>query len=169
MALLNSSWLEHVNRACYQGQWDVLALTAPAHARDQHPILQTFAIQHSDAWCKLATLKQCPQLNHWLDTFQCSLKSIRLMRLAPNSHIKAHCDNGLGWEDGEARLHLPVETSSEVDFLVQGQSVPMQSGELWYINAGEMHEVTNHSQQPRIHLVIDCEINDWLQSHFRVQ
>jgi hypothetical protein len=39
----------------------------------------------------------------------------------------------------------------------------MNEGELWYLNVNQPHHVTNRSTTDRIHLVIDCVVNDWLR------
>ncbi|AJQ93322.1 aspartyl/asparaginyl beta-hydroxylase domain-containing protein [Gynuella sunshinyii] len=160
--LLSASWVDHVNAGGYGGKWDVLPLRTLKEHHGRHPILQAFSIDSHGHWADLDILKRCSSLQKWLASFQCPLKSVRLMRLAPGGHIRPHRDPGLDWRSGEARLHLPIWTDTNVHFIVKGQSVPMQAGELWYINAGEVHEVRNDSERDRIHLVIDCEVNDWL-------
>lgn len=39
----------------------------------------------------------------------------------------------------------------------------MKPGELWYLNVNRYHSVTNGGSTDRIHLVIDCIVNDWLR------
>jgi hypothetical protein len=46
---------------------------------------------------------------------------------------------------------------------VNDQLVPMVAGELWYMNADQIHSVENHGTEARINLVIDCEANAWLK------
>ena len=85
------------------------------------------------------------------------------MRLKAGSSIKPHRDHGLGLEHGQARLHVPVYTHPDVRFLVEGQVIPMEAGELWYFNADATHEVVNEGLCDRTHLVIDCIANPWLE------
>ena len=61
------------------------------------------------------------------------------------------------------RLHVPVHTNADVDFVLDDQRVPMAEGELWFLNFNKYHSVDNRSSVDRIHLVIDCVINDWLR------
>ena len=42
----------------------------------------------------------------------------------------------------------------------------MQPGECWYINANLLHRVSNKGVTDRIHLVVDCLVNDWLRDLF---
>lgn len=161
--LLQQDWLPHVNQRDYQGDWDVLVLRCAAEHRSAHPILQAFAITAVDHWQNLPCLESSPILLSLLQSLTCPIKSVRLMRLHPGAEIKPHRDQGLSLEQGEARLHLPLQTNEALNFYVDGQRVPMQAGELWYINADQIHWVENKGQEARINLVIDCEVNTWLR------
>lgn len=161
--LLLETWVEHVNRRDYDGGWDVLPLRCQQLHADTHPILQGFAIQSSDDWVNLPRTLLCPAILELLNRIQCPLKSVRLMRLKAGAIIKPHRDPGLAIEYGEARLHLPVHTSKNVLFTVNSKTVPMRAGELWYINADQVHAVVNRGWEDRINLVIDCNANEWLR------
>ena len=160
--LLTRDWVDHINQRCYQGGWDVLPLRALSEHFDAHPILQSFAIEAGNNWKNLAILAQCPNLNSVLDNLHCPIKSVRLMRLKPGAYIKPHRDQGLCLEQGEARLHLPIQTSDKLEFKVNQRVVPMKAGELWYINANLIHSVDNQGEEERVNLVIDCVVNSWL-------
>lgn len=43
---------------------------------------------------------------------------MRLLSLAPGSYIREHTDNALVYEDGEMRIHIPVQTNPEVEYYV---------------------------------------------------
>lgn len=88
--------------------------------------------------------------------------SVRLLNLHSGSVIKEHCDHELSFENGEARLHFPVFTNTQVEFYVDNQLIQMQEGECWYINAQLPHRVANYGASDRIHLIVDCVVNDWL-------
>ncbi|MCR6653502.1 MAG: aspartyl/asparaginyl beta-hydroxylase domain-containing protein [Cellvibrionaceae bacterium] len=162
--LLRNEWVDHVNRKDYSGGWDVLPLRCQHEHINAHPILQGFAISSADGWQDLPILEACPAMHTFLKSMQCPLKSVRLMRLQAGAVIKPHRDQGLSLEHGEARLHLPLQTSERIRFVVNGQDVPMKAGELWYINADQEHSVQNFSDEDRINLVIDCEANKWLKN-----
>jgi mannose-6-phosphate isomerase-like protein (cupin superfamily) len=163
MDLLQYGWVDHVNRRDYAGGWDVLPLRCQREYADAHPVLQSFAIESTEAWQDLPVLKVCPSINAFLQGVQCPLKAVRLMRLKAGAEIKPHRDRGLSLEHGEARLHLPLQTSNKIHFRVNGHEVPMRAGELWYINADQEHSVQNLGDEDRINLVIDCEANKWLK------
>jgi aspartyl/asparaginyl beta-hydroxylase (cupin superfamily) len=62
------------------------------------------------------------------------------------------------------RLHIPIITDPRIDFFVNNRKVVMNEGECWYINFNLPHRVYNNSDIDRVHLVIDCVVNDWVRS-----
>jgi len=156
-------WTPHVNQANYSGGWDVVPLRCLDQHAEAHPILQSFAIEAGDDWCNLPLLERSPALKQLIDGLHCDIKAVRLMRLKAGAEIKPHRDRGLGLEFGEARLHLPLVTDDKVAFMVAGQRVPMQAGELWYIDADKTHSVSNNGDLDRVNLVIDCRAHAWLR------
>lgn len=162
-ALLDNTWIDHVNRNDYHGGWDVLPLRCQRQHINAHPVLQGFAIADGNDWENLPVVVQCPEILNLLNQLQCPIKAARLMRLKAGAHIKPHRDHELSIEFGEARLHVPIHTSDAVDFFVDGKLIPMRAGELWYFNADQIHEVCNRGSDDRINLVIDCIANDWLK------
>ncbi|MGX9461408.1 aspartyl/asparaginyl beta-hydroxylase domain-containing protein [Shewanella sp. A14] len=161
--LPENAWLPHVNKLDYQGHWDVMPLRCAVAHQTAHPILQAFAIQMDTQWRDLPILDTCPGIVNLLDSLACTVKSVRLMRLQPHSKIKPHRDIGLSIEQDEARLHLSLQTNDKLHFMVNDQLVPMVAGELWYMNADQIHSVENHGTEARINLVIDCAANTWLK------
>lgn len=156
-------WLSHVNQDDYQGDWDVLPLRCAVQYEAAHPILQAFSITQADDWCDLPIVQSNSIWRTLTQFLQCPIKSARLMRLAPGAIIAPHVDNGLSLESGEVRLHLPLQTDKNLHFYVNQQAVPMKEGQLWYINAEQVHWVENLGSQPRVNLVLDCEVNAWLR------
>jgi hypothetical protein len=57
-------------------------------------------------------------------------------------------------------------TGPDVDFVVGGERLPMESGECWYANFDLPHRVHNRGVAPRVHLVIDCKRNAWSDGLF---
>ncbi|MBY0420562.1 MAG: aspartyl/asparaginyl beta-hydroxylase domain-containing protein [Pararheinheimera sp.] len=161
--LLQLQWYAHVNKRDYQGGWDVLPLRCASEHLNAHGILQSFAIYPSDDWSNLPQLEQSPALMRFIKELPYQVKSVRLMRLHSGAEIKPHRDHGLSLEHGEARLHLPLQTNDLLKFYVNQQQVPMQAGELWYINADQVHKVENKGSESRINLVLDCAVNDELK------
>lgn len=166
--LLQLSWVDHVNKNDYRGGWDILPLRCRAEHVSAHPVLQGFAIATGAEWQDLPLLDRCLNIRKLLNKIHCPLKAVRLMRLKAGAEIKPHRDDKLSIEFGEARLHVPINTSDAVSFLVDKKMIPMRAGELWYFNADQMHEVYNRGSEDRINLVIDCVANEWLCEQIRL-
>jgi hypothetical protein len=60
------------------------------------------------------------------------------------------------------RLHVPIFTNDEVEFLLNGTAVPLNEGELWYLRLSDPHSVLNRGQTERVQLSIDVVVNDWV-------
>ena len=52
-----------------------------------------------------------------------SLRDVGLLRQAPGGEIKLHRDAGLAYSDGVFRLHVPIVSNPDVEFVVAGQRV----------------------------------------------
>lgn len=155
-------WVSHFNTAYYEGDWSVVALRSVGGAAAQIYPDPTATGLFADT----ELLARCPNIRAALSVFRCPLQSVRLLRLSPGSRIREHRDLNLGYEDGEVRLHVPLLTNPSVEFRLAGQPLPMNEGECWYVNFNLPHSVANLGATPRIHLVLDCVLDDWLRSLF---
>ncbi|MDK1288476.1 aspartyl/asparaginyl beta-hydroxylase domain-containing protein [Pseudoalteromonas umbrosa] len=165
ISVSNSHWCRHVNTSCFTGEWDVLALYADQAHLDAHPILQCFSIEECNGqFSPLPIMGSLHEIERFLSQFKCPFKSVRLMRLGAGSQIYPHQDHRLSLEYGEARIHIPITGSEEIEFVVGGQKVPMRNGEAWYVNADLEHSVLNRGFKARVNLVIDCKVNAWLKN-----
>jgi hypothetical protein len=111
-------------------------------------------------------LQKCPYLLSILETFQCDKETFRIHSLEAGARIKPHRDIGCGFEFGKIRIHIPVETNPEVQLLLNNELVQMKAGECWYCNFDVTHEIMNNSDTNRIHLIMDCIVNDWVTELF---
>jgi hypothetical protein len=84
-----------------------------------------------------------------------------LLRLHAGSKVLEHRDRDLGLDGGELRIHVPVATSDEVEFVVAGRRLALREGEPWYIDFSQPHRIDNRGSSDRVHLVIDGVVNDW--------
>ena len=157
-------WIDHFVKQNYQGNWHVIPLRGPAGA--QHPVMMIY----SDPTCKTFVdtpfLSACPYFQEILARFQCPLTSVRLMKLSPGSVIKEHTDYDLSFDDGCARLHIPVVTNPEVEFYLNATRVTLNEGECWYLRLSDPHSVVNRGETDRVHLVVDAMVADWLTALF---
>jgi hypothetical protein len=164
-ALTPDDWVLHFNKPYYEGEWSGVALRS-VNGEDGRLYPDPAArAKYADT----PTLSRCPYIQQVLSMFQCELEAVRLLKLRAGSDIREHRDYNLGYEDGEVRFHIPVLTNPEVEFYLNQQRVVMNEGECWYLNFNLPHRVVNHSATDRIHLVIDCVVNDWLRALFETE
>ena len=158
--LESEDWIAHFVTQNYEGCWDVLPLRGPASAT--HPVMMIYSDPSCTEFSDTPYLERSDYLPEVLRTFHCPLLAVRLMRLRAGSRILEHTDHDLAMEEGVVRLHIPVRTNAGVDFRLNGRRVHMREGECWYLRLSDPHAVTNGGHQDRVHLVLDCELNDWL-------
>jgi hypothetical protein len=147
-------WIRHFVTQNYDGDWDILPLRGPKGA--EHPVMMAYSDPTCVEFEDTPFLKECPYFRKVLDTFPFELHAVRLMSLSPGSRIKEHRDHDLSLEDGAIRLHIPIRTSIDVDFILNGVRVTMLEGECWYLRLSDPHSVYNGSQVHRVHMVIDA-------------
>ena len=151
-------WLKHFNQYNYEGNWSVASLRSNGGRTKQ-----IYPDPHSaEKFEDTEILARCPYVREVLETIQCEKESVRFMLLAPGAKIKEHKDFFMGFEDGVIRLHIPVVTNAQVEFYLNNELVTMHEGELWYLDFSQKHRVENNGDADRIHLVMDCKVNDWL-------
>ena len=160
-ALGSEEWIAHFVKQNYTGEWSVLPLRGKAGAT--HPVMMIYSDPGCTEFADTPFLDACPCFREVLARLECPLQAVRLMRLAPGSVIKEHRDHDLDAATGNVRMHIPVTTSPDVDFMLNGTRVVMQPGELWYLRLADPHSVTNRGSSDRIHLVIDAKVNPWLE------
>lgn len=160
-ALHKEDWLSHLNTEYYNGNWDILSFIAPGGKN-----ISIADSLNDDKFIPTPLLAFCPNIQAFLESFQCPLKAVRLMKLGAGALIKKHRDYDLAFEQGEARIHIPLQTNSQVRFILDDDLISMKTGDCWYINANLEHSVENPGKTDRIHLVIDCEVNAWLNEFF---
>ncbi|HSP63265.1 MAG TPA: aspartyl/asparaginyl beta-hydroxylase domain-containing protein [Pyrinomonadaceae bacterium] len=156
--ITRDDWVAHFNTGYFEGQWTGVALRSVggvasqlyADPRANRPIVDT------------PILDRCPNIRAVLSRFQCPIRSARLLRLAPGSIIREHRDYDLGYEEGQLRLHVPIVTNADVDFFLDAHRIEMSEGECWYLDLSLPHWVENRGSTDRVHLVIDCTLNEWL-------
>lgn len=167
VALLESGfWKEHYNKAHYEGGWTILPLRSINGSPDNIISIHATAATKNPAYQDTVLLEQSAYLRSVLDFFQCEKTSVRLMKLDTGAVIKEHCDHDLSFEDGEVRFHIPVSTNPAVEFFLSDERILMQEGECWYLNLTLKHRINNFGHTDRIHLVLDCKVNDWLNEQF---
>lgn len=161
-AIEEPHWQRHYQVLHYQGRWTALPLRSLGGQAGNIVVSPVPASDYQDT----VFLQRSPYLQEVLATFQCPLRTVRLMRLNSGAVIKEHVDAELFFESGEARIHVPVITHPDVEFIVDQERLVLDPGTSWYINFNLPHRVLNPSPVDRIHLVIDVTVNGWLQDLF---
>ena len=162
-AIQTAGWSPHFNTQYYDGDWSGIplrsnSLTGPLYIDPSRP----------DAFADLPILDQSTYLREVFAAFQAPLRSVRFLKLAPGACIREHRDFGLDLEEGVARIHIPIMTNPDVDFVLGGRMLKLLAGECWYLNLDLPHSVMNRGQTDRIHLVIDLVANSWLDQTLRL-
>jgi hypothetical protein len=157
------SWVPHFNQGIYDGSWTGVALRSVGGAAMQlYPDPSANA-----AFMDTELLDRCPALRSALAQFCCPVMAARLLALAPGAVIKEHRDLRLRWEDGEVRIHVAIATDDEVEFVLDGHTIDLGPGEAWYLDLTLPHRAANRSGRTRVHLVVDCVVDDWLRDLMR--
>jgi uncharacterized protein (TIGR03032 family) len=99
-------------------------------------------------------LDRCPYLQQVLASLQTVIGRTRLMRIEGNGEATMHTDTNYYWMH-RARVHVPIVTFPEVDFLCGQSVVNMPAGECWIFDTWKLHNVLNRRAEQRIHLVCD--------------
>lgn len=87
------------------------------------------------------------------------LGRVMLTRLRPGRCIAPHKDVLGAYAAYYTRYHVPVQSLPGALFRCGGETVNMLTGELWWFDASEEHELINNSPDDRIHLIIDARVS----------
>ncbi|NTS39384.1 aspartyl/asparaginyl beta-hydroxylase domain-containing protein [Flavisolibacter sp. BT320] len=155
-------WKQHYNKAHYEGGWTVLPLRS-INGETENIFAVHAEVASAGQYQDTVLLQACPYIQSVLQAFPCEKTAVRLMKLQAGAVIKEHRDTALRFEDGEARLHIPVVTNPAVSFYLDDEKLQLKEGECWYMNLCLRHRVQNKGTTDRVHLVVDCLVNDWLR------
>ena len=160
---VEGDWTPHFNTQYYEGDWSGIALRAVRGAK-----LSGLYPDPAAEACfeETENLARCEYFPRVLKTFECEIESARLLRLGARAKIREHRDYLMSFEDGVARVHIAVQTNPQVEFFLDRRLVKMEAGEAWYLNLNLPHSVVNHGERERVHLVLDCIVNDWFRKFF---
>jgi hypothetical protein len=155
----STEWVRHFNTGHHDGGWSGVAL----RSTDGNSSV-IYPNPAAERYLDTPLLARCTAFQSVISIFQCQMRSVRLLKLTAGTSIHEHTDSDMGPDYGLVRLHIPILTNSQVEFYLDGQPLKMNTGECWYIDFGRRHRVNNLGETDRIHLVLDCTVNDWLRS-----
>ena len=158
--------LQEVRRApqpgpYHKGEWTGIALYSMGGKQSTFP-----SAAGTEHYQETEELQSAPYFRQILHELECPKEVVRILFLPPEGHIKDHFDFHTSFQFGLLRLHLPIITHPDVIFIIDGQQVVMNPGELWYGDFSKVHSVKNNSQVVRVHMVIDVQINDFVLNLF---
>jgi len=84
------------------------------------------------------------------------LKLARILNIKYNSVLIPHVDF-LETEREFYRFHIPLQTDEQCFNSEESTVYQMKVGEVWYINASRAHSAASFSNQDRLHLVLDFD------------
>ncbi len=145
----------------HKGEWTGIALHSMGGKQSVFP-----SAAGTDHYQETEELQRAPYFKEILDDLKCPKEVVRILFLPPGGHIKDHFDFHTSFQFGLLRLHIPIVTHSDVVFIIDGQRMLWNPGELWYGDFSKVHSVKNDSQIVRVHMVIDVQINDFVLSLF---
>ena len=110
-----------------------------------------------------------------LENLPCKYERVRFMKLEAGKIIGRHSDKidkDLGFDDGQImRIHVPIRTNDDVVFSLYesprakvAYEYNLKTGHYYYMDVTKPHAVRNMSEVDRIHLVVDCYVNDSLRT-----
>ena len=148
LARMDEGWWGAHEGPYHDGQWESISLWAPGgDLRQQRSFGAPFAATEA--------LERCTYVPSVLAAFACEKNRIRLMRLRAGGRILRHSDPVEQIDQRLLRVHVPIQTSDAVHFLVNDRRIVMKPGEAWHIDVRFPHEVHNGGTSPRVHLVMD--------------
>jgi len=145
----------------HKGEWTGIALYSMGGKQSTFP-----SAAGTDHYQETEELQLAPYFKQILNDLRCPKEVVRILFLPPGGHIKDHFDFHTSFQFGLLRLHIPIVTHPDVVFLIDGQRMVWNPGELWYGDFSKVHTVKNNSQIVRVHMVIDVQINDFVLGLF---
>lgn len=108
-------------------------------------------------------LQKLPSIAKFLASSRLAIMGSRLLRLLPGAFLHEHRDFVYLENLKRLRLHLPLVTNQNAFIIAPGRRLHFKRGFLWKLDPkATVHSACNFGLQPRIHLMIDCYMNDRL-------
>ena len=82
------------------------------------------------------------------------LRKVMFAKLKAHGEITPHVDSAIALRLVH-RIHIPINTNDQVHFFIDGVDYHLLAGEVVCVDNTRMHSVQNHSDEDRIHLIVD--------------
>jgi hypothetical protein len=162
LQLDSGAWQLHYQKLHYEGDWSAIPLRSVDGDAGNIFVSPEINPEYKDT----VFLDNSIYFREITSFFKCPLLAVRLLKLNAGAVIREHKDAELCYELGEIRIHIPIVTNEEVEFYLDKERMNLKEGECWYMNFNLPHSVNNKSDSPRVHLVIDAMVNDWVKEIF---
>lgn len=86
------------------------------------------------------------------------LGRIVVTRLTPGGRIGRHVDEG-PYAEYYDRYHVVLQGLPGSTFVCGDEAVQMATGEIWWVNVRQPHEVINNGKDDRIHMIVDLRVD----------
>ena len=160
LSALGHQWIAHFNTRFYDGEWSALPLRSPGGS------ITNILAHESQEFSDTEIMALCPYMKSIVDMLPGNKRAVRLLKLKAGSEIKEHRDNGLCYEGGETRIHIPIVTNKDVHCYLDKEAMTLAEGECWYLNFDLPHSFTNEGATDRVHLVIDAGADEGMKELF---
>ena len=163
--LENDSWLAHYDKKISNG-WTAVPLVS------QDGSLAGPDSQRAGPYSRYKrtpVVEGLPYFRAILDAFDCPQGRVRLSKLLPHTIIRPHrdiCAEAASVVFDQVRLHIPIITNPHVLFMVGRQTFRLRAGRLYYVDFTRRHWVRNDGTEPRVHLILDLRMNDFIRRLF---
>ncbi|CAN5356031.1 L-proline cis-4-hydroxylase [soil metagenome] len=110
-------------------------------------------------------LQKLTELHKFLNETGFHIMGSRLLRLDPGTFLHEHRDFVYLENVPRYRLHMPLITNDQAFITSPGLNVHFKKGYLWKLDPKQtIHSACNFGDKPRIHLMLDCYVEEKLQA-----
>jgi hypothetical protein len=88
----------------------------------------------------------------------------RLAKLEVNAFMHEHRDYQELRNEPRLRLHIPVLTNPFSSIVIDRTRIHLALGYIWKLNPMHRHAAANFGKEPRIHIILDCYVDDSLEA-----
>jgi hypothetical protein len=150
------SWTENYSKYHSSG-WKTVALYNESGKSEQNDLKDCVAIPTE-------LLLKLPTVSKFLSSCAFDYMWVRLLRMEPGTYLWEHTDYGDLEDRPRLRLHLPITTDKEAYIVQPEANVHLSLGYIWKLDPrNARHAAFNAGVSPRIHMVMDCYVNPYLE------
>jgi hypothetical protein len=165
--VLDDEWIAHpygeLGGTFQKGVYHVAALLTEGGAKENiTPVVPASQEARTSPVRATPLLERSPYFQEVLESFPCDFNIARLLSMEPGLLLKKHVDRVRSRSYQLARLHIPILTNPKARLFAHGRWIQPQVGECWYLDSGLPHLVRNDGDERRVHLVMDCVVNDFI-------